>query len=206
KSERSEVLGRDLLEPTGPVNPPSLQPHGARSVKVEEIPQAQALAAEARFYSSSAERLRKEGQSPLSVGLVAGRGDFGETRLGGGLAYAFPVFRANRPERARAQSESVRALAEKSVHQAVARRRLRMLQEQQAELTAALSVLTTTALPAAQHAVSAVQETYSAGKAEMLAVLLSRRELSALSLQRLELLLQDWLLVSEYVEITGDLP
>jgi cobalt-zinc-cadmium efflux system outer membrane protein len=206
KSELSEVLGRDLLEPTGPVNPPSLQPHGARAVKVEEIPQAQALAAEARFYSSSAERLRKEGQSPLSVGLVAGRGDFGETRLGGGLAYAFPVFRANRPERARAHAESVRALAEKNVHQAVARRRLRMLQEQQAELMAALSVLTTTALPAAQHAVSAVQETYAAGKAEMLAVLLSRRELSTLSLQRLDLLLQDWLLVSEYVEITGDLP
>jgi hypothetical protein len=40
----------------------------------------------------------------------------------------------------------------------------------------------------------------------MLAVLLSRRELSSLSLRRLELLLQEWQLVSEYVEITGDLP
>ena len=119
---------------------------------------------------------------------------------------AFPLFRANRPERARARSESSRALAEKSVPQAVAARRLRMLQQEQEQLTRALSVLTNTALPAAQLAVSAVQQTYSAGKAEMLAVLLSRRELSALSLRRLELLVQDWLLVSEYVEITGDLP
>jgi cobalt-zinc-cadmium efflux system outer membrane protein len=206
RGELSELLGRDLPEPTELMSPPSLQPRGLRAVKVEHTPQAQSLAAEARFYSSSAERLRMEGQSPLSVGLVAGRGDFGETRLGGGLAYAFPVFRANRPERARAHAESVRALAEKSVHEAVARRRLRMLQDEQAQLTHALSVLTTTALPAAQLAVSALQETYAAGKAEMLAVLLSRRELSALSLQRLELLLQDWLLVSEYVEITGDLP
>ena len=206
QSELAELVGRELAEPTAPAAPPSLQPPGSRSVRPGETPAARSLAAEANFYASSAERLRKEGQNPLSVGLVAGRGDFGETRLGGGLAYAFPVFRANRPERARARAESARALAEKSVQQAVAARRLRMLQQEQAQLTRALSVLTTTALPAAQHAVNAVQETYSAGKAELLAVLLSRRELSALSLRRLELLSQDWLLVSEYVEITGDLP
>jgi outer membrane protein, heavy metal efflux system len=203
KSELAEVLGRDLPS-LASASPPTLG--RGRTVKLDETPQAQSLAAEARFYSSSAERLRKEGQSPLSVGLVAGRGDFGETRLGGGLAYAFPIFRANRPERARAGAESARALAEKGVHESVARRRLRLLQEEQAQLVRARSVLTTTALPAAQLAVSAVQETYAAGKAEMLAVLLSRRELSSLSLRRLELLLQEWHLVSEYVEITGDLP
>lgn len=206
RSELSELLGRNLTEVPGPSAPPSLQPSGSRAVRADETPGARALAAEARFYASSAERLHKEGQTPLSVGLVAGRGDFGETRLGGGLAYAFPLFRANRPERARARAESSRALAEKSVHQAVAARRLRMLQQEQEQLTRALSVLTTTALPAAELAVGAVQQTYSAGKAEMLAVLLSRRELSTLSLRRLELLVQDWLLVSEYVEITGDLP
>jgi outer membrane protein, heavy metal efflux system len=206
RSELSELLGRELSATPPPDPPPSLQPSGARAVRVDETPGARSLAAEARFYAASAERLHREGQSPLSVGVVAGRGDFGETRLGGGLAYAFPLFRANRPERARARAESTRALAEKNVHQTVAARRLRMLQQEQEQLGRALSVLTSTALPAAQHAVSAVQETYSAGKAEMLAVLLSRRELSALSLRRLELLVQDWLLVSEYVEITGDLP
>ncbi len=206
RAELSELLGRETSGPAGPTAPPSLARADARPVKLDQTPQAQSLAAEARFYTSSAERLRREGQSPLAVGLVAGRGDFGETRLGGGLAYAFPVFRANRPERARAVAEGTRALIEKGVHEALASRRLRMLQEQQAQLTRALAVLTTTALPAAELAVSAVRETYAAGKAEMLAVLLSRRELSALSLQRLELLLQSWLLVSEYVEITGDLP
>jgi hypothetical protein len=137
---------------------------------------------------------------------VAGRGDYGETRVGGGLAYAFPVFRANRAERARASAESQRALAEKRVQQEVFARRLKLLQLEQEQVERALSTLTSTALPAAQLAVSAVQETYAAGKAEMLAVLLSRRELSALSLRRLELLERNWLLVSEYVEITGDLP
>jgi cobalt-zinc-cadmium efflux system outer membrane protein len=205
RSELAELLGFDITDSQLLSAPPSLQ-MGGRAVRPGETPNARSLAAEARFYSSSAERLRKEGQSPLSVGLVAGRGDFGETRLGGGLAYAFPVFRANRPERARAAAESARALAEKSVQEAVTAGRLRRLQREQAELIHARSVLTQTALPAAQLAVSAVQETYAAGKTEMLAVLLSRRELSALSLRRLELLLQDWLLVGEYVEITGDLP
>jgi cobalt-zinc-cadmium efflux system outer membrane protein len=204
--ELSEVLGRDLQDTRESSTPPSLPPRDFRGVKLDKTPQARSLAAEARFYSASAERLKREGQSPLSVGLVAGRGDYGETRLGGGLAYAFPVFRANRPERARAAAESSRALAEKRVHESVAGRRLKMLQLEQEQLTRALSTLTGTALPAAQLAVSAVQETYAAGKAEMLQVLLSRRELSSLSLRRLELLEQSWLLVSEYVEITGDLP
>jgi hypothetical protein len=175
-------------------------------VKVDQTPHSQALRAQAKFYTSSAERLSKEGQSALSLGLVAGRGDYGETRLGGGLAYAFPVFRANRPERARAAAESSRALEEKRVQESVVARRLKLLQLEQVQLSRAIDLLTQTALPAAQLAVSAVQETYAAGKAEMLAVLLSRRELSSLYLRRLELLQQNWLLVSEYVEITGDLP
>jgi cobalt-zinc-cadmium efflux system outer membrane protein len=206
QGELAELLGRDTLESLPPTAPPSLRPSDFRGVKVEQTPTSQALRAEARFYSASAERLGREGQSALSLGLVAGRGDYGETRLGGGLAYAFPVFRANRPERARAAAESTRALSEKRVQESVVSRRLKLLQLEQEQLVRALSTLTSTALPAAQHAVSAVQETYAAGKAEMLAVILSRRELSALALRRLELLERNWLLVSEYVEITGDLP
>ena len=206
RGELAELLGTEQLESLPPTAPPSLRPSDFRGVKIDQIPQSQALRAEARFHSASAERLAREGQSPLSLGLVAGRGDYGETRLGGGLAYAFPVFRANRAERARAAAESQRALSEKRLQESVAARRLKLLQLEQEQLVRALSTLTSTALPAAQLAVSAVQETYSAGKAEMLAVLLSRRELSALSLRRLELLERNWLLVSEYVDITGDLP
>jgi cobalt-zinc-cadmium efflux system outer membrane protein len=205
RGELAEVLGRSL-QTSGFAAPPALRASDFRSVKLERLPEARSLAAEARFYSSSAERWRREGQSALSVGLVAGRGDLGETRLGGGLAYAFPVFRANRPERARAVAESSRALAEQQVHQSVAGQRLRLLAEEQEQLSRAITTLTQTALPAAEQAVSAAREIYAAGKAEMLAVLLSRRELSALSLRRLELLEQNWLLVSEYVEITGELP
>lgn len=206
RGELSELLGRSVVEALPSMPPPSLVARDFDAVKLDRTPQSRALRAEARFYTSSAERLAREGQSPLSFGLVAGRGDFGETRLGGGLAYAFPVFRANRAERARALAESQRAISEKRVRESVASRRLELLELEQEQLGRALATLTSTALPAAELAVSAVQETYAAGKAEMLAVLLIRRELSALSLRRLELLEQSWLLVSEYVEITGDLP
>lgn len=206
RGELTEVLGRAAPVVTASATPPALRPGDFRAVQLERLPQARSLAAEARFYNSSAERWRKEGQSALSLGLVAGRGDLGETRLGGGLAYAFPVFRANRPERARALAESSRALAEQRVQQTVAGQRLKLLVEQQEQLSRAVTTLTQTALPAAELAVNAVQETYRAGKTEVLAVLLTRRELSSLSLRRLELLEQGWQLVSEYVEITGELP
>ena len=206
RGELSEVLGRDAPETALPLAPPSLSIADFQAVNLERTPEARALSAEARFYSSAAERWRSEGQSPLGLMLVAGRGDLGETRLGAGLAYALPAFRTNRPESARATAESARALAERRVRQSLAGKRLRLIALEQEQLVRAITTLTTSALPAAQQAVSAVQETYAAGKAELLAVLLSRRELSALSLRRLELLEQNWLLVSEYVEITGQLP
>lgn len=204
--ELAEVLGRDLGEAADSVTPPALSRADLAALDVKKIPRARALQAEARFHASSSERLRREGQTPISVGLIAGRGDLGEARLGGGLAYALPVFRANRPERARATAESTRALAEKRVHEAVAAQRLQRLQSEQDQVMQALSALTSSALPAAESAVKATQETYAAGKAELLAVLLTRRELSMLSLRRLELLDRSWEIASEYVALTGELP
>lgn len=205
ESELAEILGHTAPAGVG-LLPPLLAGKDFRQVKLERTPRARSLTAEARYFAASARRLEREGRGPLSVALVAGRGDLGETRLGGGLAYAFPMFRNNRPERLRAESESTRALAERRVRETVSARRLSLLELEQAQLREALSVLTNSALPAAERAVSAVEHTYSAGKADVLAVLISRRELSALRLKRLQLVEQQWSLLGEYVEITGDLP
>jgi outer membrane protein TolC len=202
----AELVGSSDPDTFGSAAPPDLEGGAARRSRIDMSPRSRSLAAEARFHAASAARWRREGKGMLSVGVVAGRGDYGETRLGGGLAYAFPMFRSNHPESARAAAEGSRALAEKSVHEAVALRRLRLLELEQQQLTNALSVLTKVALPAAKDAVQSVKETYAAGKTELLAVLLSRRELSTLALRRLELLERSWLLVADYVEITGDLP
>jgi cobalt-zinc-cadmium efflux system outer membrane protein len=202
----AELVGSSDPDTLGPVAPPALEGGRDRHPRIDMIPRSRSLAAEARFHAASAARWRREGRGMFSVGVVAGRGDYGETRLGGGLAYAFPIFRSNHPESARAAAEGSRALAEKNVEEAVASRRLRLLELEQQQLTSALSVLTKVALPAAKDAVQSVKETYTAGKTEMLAVLLSRRELSTLALRRLDLLERSWLLVADYVEITGDLP
>jgi outer membrane protein, heavy metal efflux system len=202
----AELVGSYDSDQLSPVAPPDLGRHAARPLRMDMTPRSRSLLAEARFYAATAARSRREGQGMLSLGVVAGRGDYGETRLGGGLAYAFPVFRSNRPQTARAAAESSRALAEKGVHEKLASRRLRLLEVEQQQLTRALSVLTSVALPAAKEAVRSVAETYRAGKTELLAVLLSRRELSTLALRRLELFERSWLLVADYVEITGDLP
>ena len=173
---------------------------------VEKAPALRALSAQAEYYASARERLRKEGQSPLSIGVLAGRGDFGETRLGAGLGYAFPVFRTNQPERARADAERVRALQELSLRREVFSRRVEVLRLELIELRKAFDVLTDAALPAAERAVSAARETYRAGKGDLLSVLVSRRDFSSLALRQLEILDKSWQLFSELVEVTGELP
>jgi hypothetical protein len=70
----------------------------------------------------------------------------------------------------------------------------------------ALSLVTASALPAATRAVSAAAETHRAGKGDWLSVLVSRRDLSALSLRRLELLDKSWSLLGELAEMTGESP
>ncbi|HET9931269.1 MAG TPA: TolC family protein [Polyangiaceae bacterium] len=173
---------------------------------VEKAPSLRALQAQAAYYASARERLRKEGQSPVSVGVLAGRGDFGETRLGAGLGYAFPLFRTNQPERARADAERVRALQELSLRREVFSRRVEVLRQELVELRKAFDVLTEAALPAAERAVAAARETYRAGKGDLLSVLVSRRDFSALALRQLEILDRSWQLFSELVEVTGELP
>lgn len=179
---------------------------GHATVRLNHSPQLRALSAEAEYYASARERLRRDGLTPLSVGILAGRGDFGETRLGAGLGYAFPVFRANQPERARADAERVRALQELSLRRELFARRADLLQLELGELKKAFDIVTQDALPAAERAVNAATETYRAGKGDLLSVLVSRRDFAALSLRQLEILDKSWLLFSELVEITGELP
>lgn len=173
---------------------------------VAQSPTLRVLRAQAEYYASSRERLRKEGQSPISIGVLAGRGDFGETRLGAGLGYAFPLFRTNQPERARAEAERVRALQELALRREVFARRLEVLRLELAELRNAFDILTDAALPSAERAVAAARETYRAGKGDLLSVLVSRRDFSSLALRQLEILDKSWQLFSELVEVTGELP
>jgi cobalt-zinc-cadmium efflux system outer membrane protein len=205
--ELAELTGRSIERSSRLVEiPPTYAPKRSTVELAKTMPSARVLEAQARYYASAGERLKREGYNPLAFGLTGGRGDFGEARFGGGVAYAWPLFRANQPERARADAERARALEELNIRRELVVRRVVLLEDEIRGLGRAIEVLRGSALPAATRAVQAALETNRAGKGDWLTVLVSRRDLSALSLRHLELLDRTWLVLAELVELTGELP
>lgn len=214
---RSDVIrsSGELVELTGwsmrpgtalDENAPELTPRRPLTAEGTRTPTTIALEEQARYYGSAAERIRKEAWTPLAIGVTGGRGDYGEARFGAGVGYAFPVFRSNQPERARAEAERARSLEELSLRRELIARRIGLVERELVEVSRALTLVTSSALPAATRAVSAATETHRAGKGDWLSVLVSRRDLSALSLRRLELLDKSWSLLGELAEMTGESP
>jgi cobalt-zinc-cadmium efflux system outer membrane protein len=205
----------ELLELTGrefdpgvhlDANPPAYVPTRPPAQRAQAMPSARVLEAQARYYGTAEDRLKKEGYQPLSFGLTGGRGDYGEARFGAGVGYTWPLFRSNQPERARAGAERARALEELNVRRELVARRLVLLEREIVEVGKTIAVVQRSALPAATRAVQAAVEINRAGKGDWLSVLVSRRDLSALSLRYLELLDRQWHILSEIVELTGELP
>jgi outer membrane protein TolC len=205
--ELAELTGRVVeknvaLEET----PPPFAAKRSAAELAQAMPVARVLEAQARYYASSQERLKRESYNPLSFGLTGGRGDYGEARIGGGIGYTWGLFRANQPERARAAAEKQRSLEELRLRREIVARRIELLERELVELGRTVDIVTRSALPAATRAVQAAVETNRAGKGDWLTVLVSRRDLSALSLRRLELLDRAWLALADLVEMTGELP
>jgi cobalt-zinc-cadmium efflux system outer membrane protein len=206
--ELLELTGR-TLEPSARLdeNPPAFAGAArASGAPSSTTPTARVLEAQARYYASAEDRLKREGYQPLAFGLTGGRGDFGEARFGAGVAYTWPLFRSNQPERARAGAEKARAVEELNLRRDLIARRVALLENERVGLGKSIDVIQRSALPAANRAVLAAVETNRAGKGDWLSVLVSRRDLSALSLRYLELLDRKWLLLAEIVELTGELP
>lgn len=205
--ELFELTGQKL-DPSARLdeNPPVLTGAGRAAAQPSTTPTTRVLEAQARYYASAEDRLKREGYQPLSFGLTGGRGDFGEARFGGGIAYSWPLFRSNQPERARAGAEKARAIEERNLRRDLIARRVALLANELAGLGKSIEVIQRSALPAANRAVQAAVETTRAGKGDWLSVLVSRRDLSSLSLRYLELLDRKWLLLAEIVELTGELP
>lgn len=205
--ELTELTGRTFsADISVDANPPLPNKKFEAASARGDIPSARALDAESRYYAAARERLSREGYNPLTFGLTGGRGDYGEARFGAGIAYAWPLLRSNQPERARADAARVRALEEAKLRREVLARRAALLEAELIALGKAIEVIQKSALPAANRAVQAAVETQRAGKGDWLSVLVSRRDLSSLTLRRLELLDKSWALLGDLSEVTGDLP
>lgn len=162
--------------------------------------------AEAKFFDAQRERFESETLGPLSLMLLGGRGDLGEARVGAGIAYEVPVTRSRQGEKARASSEAMRARTQQTVAQRVIKRRIEGIVQQYRYEQSAYELLTDVALPAAERAVASATATLEAGKTDWFAVLLSRRDLMTLSLERLDVVGRQWSLLGELIQLTGELP
>lgn len=172
----------------------------------EVAPAVATSEAEAKYYEAQRTRIGREAVGPFSLMLMGGRGDFGEARMGVGIAYEVPLLRSQQGEKARADAERLRAQTEASVRRAYVDTRLKGVAQQYRQDQQAIEVLTDVALPAADEAVEASMATLQAGKDDWFVVLISRRDQAMLRLQRLDLLDRQWSLLGEMVQLTGELP
>jgi cobalt-zinc-cadmium efflux system outer membrane protein len=195
----------DYVEPDE-LNPPVELDRYLKRAGDDVAPAVATAEAEAKYYEAQRTRLGREAVGPFSLMLMGGRGDFGEARLGAGIAYEFPVLRSQQGEKARADAERLRSQTEASVRRVYVDTRLRGVAQQYRQDQKALEVLTDVALPAADEAVEASMATLQAGKDDWFVVLISRRDQAMLRLQRLDLLDRQWSLLGEMVQLTGELP
>ncbi len=189
---------------TGPAPP---APKAAPPVKnAATLPTVQASAAQATYHAREKDRHAIEAHTPLNLVVTVGRGDLGEVRVGGGVAWALPVLRTNQGEQARAEANRSKATVERDLKARVAATTADGLTRERAEIRKAVEAITTLAEPAAKAAVDAAVAMEQAGKGDLLRVLTARRDLALLKSRRLDLLQREWNLVGDLVALTGELP
>lgn len=169
-------------------------------------PSLKALQAESQLWQATAERSKKEAWSPLSVVVTGGRGDFGEARVGAGLAWTFPVFRRNQGEIARAESEQTRTQAVRSALGDAIAARLNGTSDTYQIASAGVLELQSTGIPAAERVVTTAVEGQRAGKGEVTRVLIARRDLAAARTRQLDLVELAWSAYAVLAAFKGELP
>lgn len=169
-------------------------------------PVVQAHQREATYFDVQRNRQVVESHLPLNVIVSGGRGEFGDMRWGGGLAWTFPTFRRNQGERARASAEQSRALDQRREDEIRTEARLRGLIEERKQVAEAIADLRQYGLPAADAALQAALGVQRAGKGDLLHILAARRDMALLKLGVLSLVRRQWALLADLVALTGEMP
>lgn len=191
--------------PAGGPSPPA--PKGTATVKnAATLPLVEASAAQEKFHAREKDRAAIEAHTPLNLVVTVGRGDLGELRVGGGLAWSIPALRTNQGEQARAEASRAKASMERDLKARAATVTVDGLAKEREDLRKAIDTITKLAEPAAKAAVDAAVAMEQAGKGDLLRVLTARRDLALLQARRLDLLQREWNVVGDLVAITGELP
>ncbi|MEI7892393.1 MAG: TolC family protein [Myxococcales bacterium] len=195
--------------PEAPCSAPTLRQPGdaVRSPEiVSQSPLVRLLAAEAVYWEANRKRTVAEAYAPLNFVLSLNRGDYGETRAGGAVAWTFPITRRNQGEAARAEAEHTRVTDLEGALRATITVRLRAAYETLAGARTAIEHVDSTTLPAAQRVVLAATEGRKAGKVDPVRVVIARRDLAVARSRRLDLVLIAWRAYGEIAALRGQLP
>lgn len=185
-----------------PPQPKKLDPERAAKV----APEVETSKHEAAYFARASERARAEAYPALNLIVSAGRGDLGEARVGGGVAWTFPMLRRNQGEVARSKAESARAGLEGRAKQGAIAAVLLALDDERSHVREASGRVERDSFPAASASLEAATQTQSAGKGESLRVLTARRDLILVRMRKLDLAAREWELLAAQVALSGALP
>lgn len=173
---------------------------------LEKSPILQQYTLEAEFFGKSKDKWEADKYAPVNFILSAGKGEAGEVRLGGGLAWTFPVLRKNQSEIARADADADRAKTNLEIEKAAITARAKGFFMAYDVARKAVSTIDGVAIPAAQAVVDASVSAWKAGKAEQTRVFLARRDLATARDRRLELVAVGWRAYGDLAGLVGDVP
>jgi outer membrane protein, heavy metal efflux system len=200
----------ELGDPPADAPPPPSRSaaHGAPGAagRLASSPALEAFERKQAYWDFETDHARAERWAPLEVIATGGQDEFGQVRVGGGLAWSLPLVRGNEGAIAHASEEASRARAE---HDAVARAVdaiVRGLEEQLVRTADAVGELDRMGIPAAEGLVQSTDAAFRAGKLELVRVLNARRDLALMRSRRLDLLEGGWRAYGSLAAMLGVLP
>ena len=189
--------------------PPALRhdwSKGYMAQAAQKSPALRSTRAESAYWEQNKKRWQAERRMPIELLLIAGRGDPGDLRLGGGLLIQIPVFRRFQGDIAKAEAEQAYVQQIQPVIRTTVEARLEGSRLALVSMLEALQNLDSYGIPAGEKAVEASFESYKRGKIDLLQVLLARRELALAKSRRLDLLESAWRAYADLAAVSGDWP
>ncbi|MGZ3421080.1 MAG: TolC family protein [Polyangiales bacterium] len=212
KARLSVAIGDpDLEDPTAPIHVdlPALRwKDGDAMAKhlAEASPVLKAGALEAAAFLASKTRWQREAWAPVNLILSVGRGEAGDLRLGGGVAWTFPFLRKNQAEVGKAQAEADRAENARVIMAATIAARAKGFYAAYDMARKALATIDDVAIPAAESVVESSLLAFRAGKLDPSRVFLARRDLATARDRRLDLATAAFRAYAELASLLGELP
>ena len=204
RAELRALTGID--DPGDPPAEAALPPVPAAGRAASSSPAIEAFDRKQVYWSRELDEAKARRSAPVEVVLTGGQDEFGQIRIGGGLAWSLPLFRRNEGEVARAQAEMGRARADQAATARAVEAMARGLDERMARTRAAVVELDRTGIPAAEGLVQATDAAFRAGKLELVRVLVARRDLAVMRGRRLDLLEGGWSAYGALAALLGALP